>query len=350
MLTKITAVDLTSKEAKYHDVCRVRYQSEAESALEVRKASLTVAFSHSHSLWHKERKAHAEAFNALKIYIEDRILEKKEVHLLFDINSYYLALLQDTVDTDLKHITSSAQKLEAKILKCYPEKIKIEKGKTRRGNIALSSSLSTEETCRNQYSKVTSDDMQIRDVAFKLRQEIMNASSIKLPEHLKVEDIFKGEVEVPDLVQNFFKYLIGGPDSRKWDLESRKRRIKSISQDIVFSTTSGIKNLSKHSQIGLAIKSLTGSRKVVKILNRMGNCVSYSTVEELETELSFEANKNNKETPFEMKTTPEFKTGIACDNFDRFVEIKSGKDILHDTVGNAYRMQDIPMTNLTAMH
>ena len=62
--------------------------------------------------------------------------------------------------------------------------------------------------------------MQIRDVAFKLRQEIMNASSIKLPEHLKVEDIFKGEVEVPDLVQNFFKYLIGDPDSRKWDLES----------------------------------------------------------------------------------------------------------------------------------
>ena len=152
--------------------------------------------------------------------------------------------------------------------------------------------------------------------------------------------IFKGKVEVPDLVQNFFKYLIGGSDSRKWGLESRKRRIKSISQDIVFSTTSGIKNLSKHSQIGLAIKSLTGSRKVVKILNRMGNCVSYSTVEELETE----------ETPFEMKTTPEFKTGIACDNFDRFVEIKSGKDILHDTVGNAYRMQDIPMTNLTAMH
>ena len=56
--------------------------------------------------------------------------------------------------------------------------------------------------------------MQIRHVAFKLRQEIMNASSIKLSEHLIVEDIFDGEVEVPDLVQNFFKYLIGGPDSR----------------------------------------------------------------------------------------------------------------------------------------
>ena len=102
MLTKITAVDLTFKEAKYHGVCRVKYQSETESTLG-RKTNLNVTFSHSHSLWHKERKAHAEAFNALKIYIEDRILEKKEVHLLVDISSYYLAILQDIVDTDLKH-------------------------------------------------------------------------------------------------------------------------------------------------------------------------------------------------------------------------------------------------------
>ena len=37
-------------------------------------------------------------------------------------------------------------------------------------------------------------------------------------------------------------------------------------------------------------------------------------------------------------------------NFDHFVETKSGKDILHDTVGIAYQMRDVPMTNLTAMH
>ena len=86
----------------------------------------------------------------IKIYIEDRILDKKEVHLLVDINSYNLALLQDIVDTDLKHI---AQKLEAKII--------------RRGNIVFSSFSSTEEACRTQHSKVTSAYIQIRDVVFK---------------------------------------------------------------------------------------------------------------------------------------------------------------------------------------
>ena len=56
-------------------------------------------------------------------------MEKREVHLLVDVKSYYLALFQDTVDTDLKHITSSTQKLEAKILKCYPEKLESKKKK-----------------------------------------------------------------------------------------------------------------------------------------------------------------------------------------------------------------------------
>ena len=82
----------------------------------------------------------------------------------------------------------------------------------------------------------------------------------------------------------------------------------------------------------------------------MGHCVSYSIMEELETELTFEANKNSKETPFGIKTFPEFNTRIAWDNFDRFAETKSGKNTLHDTVGIAYQIRDIPMTNTTAMH
>ena len=110
MLTKITTVDLTSKEAKYHGVCRVKYQSEVESTLEGQKTSLNATFLHSHSLWHKERRADAEAINAFKIYI----LGKKEAHLLVDINSYFLAHLQDTVDTDLKHIIVALKRLRHK--------------------------------------------------------------------------------------------------------------------------------------------------------------------------------------------------------------------------------------------
>ena len=44
----------------------------------------------------------------------------------------------------------------------------------------------------------------------------------------------------------------------------------------------------------MAIKSLTGSRKVVDFLNRLNHCGSYSIIEELETELTFEATKEKR--------------------------------------------------------
>ena len=59
---------------------------------------------------------------------------------------------------------------------------------------------------------MTSDDMQIWDVAFKLRQDMYTSSKI-----WKLEHNFKGKDEAVDLVQNHFKHLVGSPDSCKWD-------------------------------------------------------------------------------------------------------------------------------------
>ena len=86
----------------------------------------------------------------------------------------------------------------------------------------------------------------------------------------------------------------------------------------------------------MAIKSLTGGRKIVDLLNRLGHCASYSTIDELETELTFEATKGKRLTTNGMSLNPANNIGVAFDNFDRYVETVSGKDTLHDTVGIAY--------------
>lgn len=94
------------------------------------------------------------------------------------------------------------------------------------------------------------------------------------------------------------------------------------------------------------------------MINKLGHCVSYHTVEELETELTFEATKSQRFTPNGMVLSKSLGTGLAWDNFDRFVDTGSGKDTLHDTVGIAYQLvQDednapndiveIPATGLT---
>lgn len=86
--------------------------------------------------------------------------------------------------------------------------------------------------------------------------------------------------------------------------------------------------------LGLAVKSITGSRKMVEILNRMGYCISYTAVEEIETELAYGCSKEKKALPHGfMPNSPSLCTHLAFDNFDRYVETVSGKDTLHDTVG-----------------
>ena len=119
----------------------------------------------------------------------------------------------------------------------------------------------------------------------------------------------------------------------------KNRRIQAIAEDIVFAVTGGIFKPRKHIMLGMAMKKLTSSRKVIEILNRLGYSISYTTVEELETELTMQLNNESQATPFGMKLTPNLKTGIAFDNYDRYVETLSGKNTLHDTVGIAY--QDI---------
>jgi len=118
---------------------------------------------------------------------------------------------------------------------------------------------------------------------------------------------------------------------------AKGRRIKSISSDIVFAVTSGKSKLSKQLQLGIAIKNLTGSRKVIDVLNHLGLTVYYHTIEVVETELTF-SQDDALYTPHGMKLLPELETGIAYDNYDRFVETLSGKNTLHDTVGIAYQV------------
>ena len=99
--------------------------------------------------------------------------------------------------------------------------------------------------------------------------------------------------------------------------------------------------------LGIALKSLTGSRKFVEIMNRLGHCISYHTIEEIETEATFESTKNNFFTSSGMKLDPECGTGVAWDNFDRFVETVSGEDTLHGAVGIAYQTVIIDDSNET---
>ena len=97
--------------------------------------------------------------------------------------------------------------------------------------------------------------------------------------------------------------------------------------------------------LGMAIKSITGSHKVIDILNRLGHSISYFTMEELETELTFAESNREQIKPTGMNFKVSLATGVAFDDFDRFVETLSEKDTLHHTIGIAYQLSTEEIEN-----
>ena len=79
---------------------------------------------------------------------------------------------------------------------------------------------------------------------------------------------------------------------------------------------------------------------------RLGQCASYHTIKEIENEMTIEATKSVKAIPFGMTINASAATGVVWDNFDRFMETKSGKDTLHDTVGIACQVLDNSQPNI----
>ena len=86
---------------------------------------------------------------------------------------------------------------------------------------------------------------------------------------------------------------------------------------MILSATPGQTKPRKQLLLRMTMKSLTGSRKVIEILNKLGHCVSYHTPKETETEITFEANKEGALTPHGITCNPPLR--LTWDNFDRFI-------------------------------
>ena len=104
----------------------------------------------------------------------------------------------------------NATKLEDKIINHFLEKIKILKGKTIPGNIIYSIHFSPDEALRLADKK--NIKLKMREAALNLRNAIKHADVVCLSKELTVEDIYKGETDIPDLLRTFITYLISGPD------------------------------------------------------------------------------------------------------------------------------------------
>lgn len=120
--------------------------------------------------------------------------------------------------------------------------------------------------------------------------------------------------------------LVQGPDIRRKNSADDLVKIKSVCSDLIYIVSKGRVKPSKHLTLGMSMKSMTSSRKVLSILNRYGHTIGYNLAEGIETEMTYCSQKVNCVIP----------SGINRVN-GHFVDTATGKNTLHDTVGIIYQ-------------
>ncbi|GFW07209.1 hypothetical protein TNCV_3694031 [Trichonephila clavipes] len=123
----------------------------------------------------------------------------------------------------------------------------------------------------------------IDKVACILRSTILKIDKTTLPAIMKMEDLINGECTIAEKLDRFFKALIGGKDIRHRVGVNCHRLSNSLASDATYCVNNGTVKPSKHIRLGMTVKSLTSSRKMINILNQLGHCCNYNMLEELET-------------------------------------------------------------------
>ena len=141
-----------------------------------------------------------------------------------------------------------------------------------------------------------------------LRNRILSLKSSPLNEEWSAEHIINGEVDIPENFQNFHKILYTGSESGPCS-SCKTRLFNSSSADVIFACPGGKLIPGKRLSLELALKSVTGSKSVVSLLNRFGHCNGDETVRRMDMSFEEVVNQNDTILPSHIQISPNLSTG-----------------------------------------
>lgn len=290
------------------------------------------------SEWGEIRNIHTTVFSKIEPYLKEKIVSNRGILALSDVYSYYSKLYTEeqlSSYPQTKELSIKSHHLLKKICLAFPLITKtIYKSRTflHRNDMQL------DEIFSKGFVKENDLSAKIKDIAMEIRKIILQTKLRKLPKNnISLEHIINGECDIPEELRLLIEYIVQGPQKLLKN-PIKQNKISAICSSIILTASNGSIKPSICLTLGLTTKSLTGCRRMVEILNRMGHCVSYTVTEEMETELAYACAGNDRILPYGLiDSNPRLHTHVAFDNYDKYVETSTGKDTLHDTVGIAYQ-------------
>ena len=141
---------------------------------------------------------------------------------------------------------------------------------------------------------------------------------------------------IPNELFNFLAHVVGYntelPEGKEFlDVaEDQRKKLFSVCQDIIYLATKGLNPMPKHLALGLTVRHLTGSTKLIGILNGLGHCVSPTSVADYDAAIALLNGRDEDAVP--PGITEKFTT-FVFDNNDFGEETLTGKGTTHCTNG-----------------
>ena len=150
-------------------------------------------------------------------------------------------------------------------------------------------------------------------------------------------NVTEAQTVVPLALYNLVSWIIGASEEPTLDnfvdiADDLHLKVLSVCQDIVYLASKGRKQTPKSLTLGLTVRHLTGSSRIVSLLNKLGHCASWDTVLSLDTslaQLTLEEGGDKIPKGF-SKRAP---TTLVWDNIDFGEETLSGRGTTHHTNG-----------------
>ena len=177
-------------------------------------------------------------------------------------------------------------------------------------------------------------DRMIWRCASKLRNDIFVVQDKKICDPVTIYKIKEGEAIPLYSLKSFFKMLCKGKFSATVELSLKKSQLNySSAVGSVFCYSASKLFSAKQVSLGLALKSMPGSEKVLTLMNYYCHCASSKTMQKVDIALELTLRNWNSFITNGIKTMSNLATGTAWDNFDIALETLSGRDTIHHTYG-----------------
>ena len=320
LIVKLSGVNPIPKELKFHHSCRALYYTRAERAKGFGLSTI------------KEEPVEPKyPLQCTFTYVKENVIDKNRPERLSSIYEHYIDLC---TEHEVAPGVSKVQYLGNLLEKEFPSLLSFHSPECRQQGVIVHSTAIEYSSIKAVYDIKKSPEGQVIRAALLLRQALMSVAKESLPDPLTLTSLTEGEGAPPEIVRTFFQHLLGGPNTSHYS-ETVKRRSDSLSQDALFSVQHGNLKPKKHILMGMSMKSMTGSKKIITMLNRMGHSINYHAVEEIETDLAYAILDRKEACP--AGSVPGVPCGLAFDNYDELTNTLSGADTLHDTMGIMYQ-------------